>query len=364
MQNLVNDAPIKKNFAFVDSIRCIAMMSIVYEHASLFWGQNYPHFSDTLIQTTMVLIGKFGTIIFFLISGFLMNYKFGEYTAINYIRNRFRSTFGPWLLWVFILLVVGLIHRLVVYLKFGVTDVHTPGEVMLLIGQTLGHIIFYTNYWFILNFLICISIILAFKRYIYSYKLGAFLGLLSLFYSVNVYFHWVPTEHTTAIFGFVFYLWAGIMINKHFDAIMQRINNTPMSIILLVNLVVFSLSCAESVYLIQHGSNDPFNTLKFTNILYSFAVFILMLKIGEMPVVNKLKPRETTYGIYLIHQIVALYGLAMIFSPMGLGDSVIVAMPAICVAGFGILRFIIMYVSSYILARLLAFSKIKWVVGR
>lgn len=364
MQNLVNDSPTKKNFAFVDSIRAIAMMSIVYEHSSLFWGQNYPSFADSFLQTFFVVGGKFGTIIFFLLSGFLMNYKFGEYSAYAYIKNRFKSTFGPWLLWVFILLLVTFLHKFVVYLRFGVSDFHSFGAWMAFIGKSLNFIVFYTNYWFILNFLICICIILAFKRNIYSYKLGAFLGALSLFYSINLYCRWIPTEHTTAIFGFVFYLWVGIMINKNFAKLQQWLDKTGLGFLWALTIVTLLIDCTESMWLIKLHSDDPFNTLKITNILFSFSMFLLLLKYGEMPKVNSLKPRETTYGIYLIHQIVAIYGLPLIFSPMHLGDTIVAGMAPVYIALFGLLRFIIVYSVTYLLARLLAFSKIKWTIGR
>lgn len=364
MQNLVNDSTAKKNFDFVDSIRAIAMMSIVYEHSCLFWGQKYPLLADTFLQTLFVVTGKFGTVIFFLISGFLMNYKFAEYNTATYIKNRFKSTFGPWLFWIFILLAVMLIHKLVVYLKFRETDFHNvPEFAAFLLGQ-IGHIVFFTNYWFILNFLICICIILSFKRYIYSYYLGGFLLLLSLFYSVNLYQHWITTEHTAALFGFVFYLWAGIMLNKHFAKVSAWIKQMNWLLVISLTLLTLALNCLESVWLIKSGSDDPFNTLKISNIVFSFAVFILLLKIGTMPAVNKLKPRETTYGIYLIHFIILLYGLPLIFSPMHLGYEAILKMSTIAIAAFSVLRFIIAYAITYAITRLLAKSKLKWVIGR
>src|SRR5689334_3986973 len=73
-------APVKKNFDFVDTIRCISMFGIVFEHSAVLWGTKYSTIGDTLLQVITMQFWKFATIAFFLIGGFLINYKFTEYT--------------------------------------------------------------------------------------------------------------------------------------------------------------------------------------------------------------------------------------------------------------------------------------------
>ena len=78
MENLVNETPApKRNYAFVDAIRCIAMMSIVMEHAIAPGPRNYVPKTQAETDTIAALLqfGKFGTICFFLLSGFLIGEK-------------------------------------------------------------------------------------------------------------------------------------------------------------------------------------------------------------------------------------------------------------------------------------------------
>ncbi len=276
----------KKNFDFIDSIRGIAMLGIVIEHSSAFWLLKYDSYSDKLIQAGYMQLFKFATIAFFLISGFLINHKFTEYTPLQYIRNRFKNTIGPWLFWIFIYLAISVGQRVVMFLKSG-NSKNLPADWY---DATIGmffRVIFHSNYWFILNFLICIAILLIFKKYIYKWGFGLILGLLSFFYSINLYYGWIPVEHTTALFGFVFYLWLGIFLNKNFAEVRHKLNKLSFTVIIIFNIVLFALSTLETIHLMDLGMADPFNTLRITNIFYSLGMFALLLKMGDMKSVQK-----------------------------------------------------------------------------
>lgn len=205
------EIPAKKNFDFIDTIRCISMIGIVFEHCSVFWGFSYADKFDTFIEVSIMQVLKFATIAFFLISGFLINHKFQEYTPIEYLRNRFRNTIKPWIIWVLIFVLLDLVDRLVAYIKG--SDDRIATQTLSFIGKEFVDTIFFTSYWFILNFLICIAILLLFRKYLYKIWFGIVLGAISIVYSFNLYYHWFITQHSTALFGFVFYLWQLVHIN-------------------------------------------------------------------------------------------------------------------------------------------------------
>lgn len=348
------------NYSFVDTIRCISMIGIVFLHCSVFWGVKYTSFSETIIETAVMQVLKFSTIAFFLIGGFLINHKFNEYTAVQYLKNRFKNTVKPWLFWVCVFFVLDIIGQVIISSRFGSSDA-SDNLPKYLIEET-GHILFYTSYWFIPNFLICIALLLIFKKYLYNIWFGIFLGMLSVFYSVNLYGNWVPTEHSTALFGFVFYLWLGVMLNKHFQKAMAFINKTTWNKLILINIIFFVLSVVEGIYLNRLGSGDSFDTLKFTNILYSLSMFAALLKIGGIDFIqSKLNPRHTTFGIYLIHQVLIVNVLPLIFTPLKINPTLLNASSNII---FTLVRFVIVYLLSFFLTVGIGKTKMKWVVGQ
>ncbi len=359
-ENLLEQQIPKKSFGFIDSIRGIAMFGIVIEHSSAFWLIKYNDYGDKLIRAGYMGFAKFATIAFFLISGFLINHKFTEYTPLQYMKNRFKNTIGPWLFWIFVYLTFAIGQRLFMYFKTG-SEKFLPADWY---DATVGlffRVIFHSNYWFILNFLICIAILLIFKKQIYRLGFGLILSLFSVFYSVNLYFNWVPVEHTTAIFGFVFYLWLGIFLNKHFEQVKFILSKVSISLIISINLLLFAFSMLESVHLMNIGLADPFNTLRITNIIYSLGMFALLLKLGDMGGVKKvLDPRHTTFGIYLIHLIIIDHVLIEILRPLKLN---IATMTAIDVAGYSFFRFIIAYGITFLLVKLITKTKFKWSIG-
>lgn len=349
----------KKSFDFVDTIRCISMIGIVFEHCGAIGTGIYRSLYDRIVQVSMFQFFKFGTIAFFLIGGFLINHKFQQYTAGQYLKNRFRSTVRPWLFWLFIYIGLTVLDRYIAGLRGSQNPVADNffGYIWLL----FVHGLFYTSNWFVLNFLICICILLIFKKYLYSWTLGILLGLLSLMYSLNIYHEWFESDHTTALFGFVFYLWLGVTLNRYFDQIMAYIKKTSWLVVISGVILLFALSVLETFKLIDIKAFDPFNTLRITNIFYSLGVFAMLLKIGQLNLLQRvLKPRETTFGIYLVHFVIIILGLPLIFRPMNLDY----ASYSVWVnSGLHILRFFLVYGSSFLLVKLLQKTRFKWTIG-
>lgn len=350
----------KRNFDFVDTIRCISMMGIVFEHSTILTWHNYNTLYDTYLQAAVMQSLKFVTIAFFLIAGFLINHKFTEYTPLQYIKNRFKKTIGPWAFWLHVLIVADIFN---LWFKFHLH--HYPvlfnGGFINYISTEYYNIIFTTSFWFILNFLICISILLLFKRFIYSLLFGTILGMVSFFYSVNLYYSWIQTSHTTALFGFVFYLWLGAYMNKNYAGVSAFIKRTPITYFVLVTIVCFALGCMEIVHLQHLASLDAYNTLRISNIIYSLVCFALLLKIGSIRIVNdKFDPRNTTYGIYLIHQIIITHIIVEIFRPFHLD---VPSMSIYAAIGYSLARFAITYGLSIMVIKFILLTRFRWSIG-
>ncbi|PWS31096.1 acyltransferase family protein [Pedobacter paludis] len=305
---------IAKNYDFIDTMRFIAMIGIVMEHSSPFLGLKLDNLHDQIIQTVALQFIKFGTIVFFILAGFLIGDKFNDYTTKQYLGRRLHTTFRPWLFWVTVFILLFYIDEAVKYAKG--SDSLGFTHPLIFIFDKIHFIIVQTSFWFIINFMLCITILLVFRKYMYSVVFGSILAILSLFYSVNLYFDWIPTGHTTALLGFVFYLWLGVILHKYFAEFNSWIKKRSFAVLLIAVLITFAISCAETINLIHLGSTDSGNTLRFTNILFSFASFLFLYKYCNFKAIEKLKPRSMTFGIHLLHHILIIIFLPMILRPL------------------------------------------------
>lgn len=353
-------ADTKQNFNFIDTIRCISMMGIVWEHSSRVSIYAYTDNTSLFVQYFSVQLFKFSTVAFFLIAGFLINHKFQEYSATQYLKNRYKNTVKPWLFWVIIFVLITIIDRLFAWHRgtdVGILFTNFP----LYFYKLMEMILFFSPYWFILNFLLCITILLIFKRYLYKKWFGALLGTITLVYSINLYYRWFETTHSAALFGFVFFLWLGVYLNKYFEEFKNFVYNLSWTYIGLGLLITLAASMSEAFYLANSGLKDAYNTLRITNLLYSLIVFVALFKIGSIRVLNALKPRQTTFGIYLIHFIILERGMPLIFQPLQVDFD---QLNIWANTGIIVLRFLLAYVISLYLTKFLCKTKLKWTVGQ
>lgn len=337
------------------------MIAIVMEHCSLFWGVHYKNLSNQIIQSIGLQTLKPGTIIFFILAGFLIGDKFNTYSTVEYMKRRISNTIKPWFFWIGVLLLLNFIQGFIRYTKGKVPDFFN-NPIADFFTQ-FNHIIFFTSFWFILNFLICIFILLLFRKYMYNIKFGLILLCLSLFYSVNLYFLWIPTQHTTALFGFIFYLWLGVQIHKYFDEFNQIIEKIKIYHLVVITLICLVLNISEGIFLMNLGSEDPFNTLKITTIIYSLNTFLLLYKITHFPWIAKLQPRTTTFGIYLIHQIVIFHLLQIFFRLLHINYSQSTSITLLLLQVF---RFFIVYSITYAIVIIILKKgrRLKWIIGQ
>lgn len=356
MQNLINEAPAKKkNYDFIDAIRCIAMISIVAEHSVAAGGYEFPDGSPKYwTYILLVQLAKFGTISFFLLAGFLIGEKFADYSPAEYLKRRVSTTFGPWLFWT-------LVYVVAIIINLRVKErIYHDGQFNLdNILYNIKLIYFYTNYWFIINFLISITILLIFRKYLYSWVLGAVLGLFTVFYAVNIHYEWIEPKHTTAVLGFVFFLWLGAQMRKHIDAMDKVISRISYPLLLLITLVTYGLAIFE-IDMLNGRSADMVNTLRFSNILFSLAFFMLLFKVKTFGLVNKLRPRQTTYGIYLIHYLVIIFLLPEIFIHFNI-DVMALSVPQYLI--YKLITFVLTYGITFGLVMAISHSRLKKLVG-
>lgn len=359
MQNLVNDAPVKRNYDFIDYIRCLAMMSIVAEHAFDVGAYIFKSYSVNFWVYVMdIQLTKFGTIAFFILAGFLLGDKFTQYTPSQYLQRRVKSTFWPWVMWSLVFFAGLLIRDWVSYRHYGSGGFdfwqYFRDELMLTY--------LFSNYWFIINFLICIAILLLFRKKLYSLKLGGALLACTLFYCVNVYFEWIIPIHTTALFGFVFFLWLGAQFNKNLEVIESKIKQIPFVFFLGLVVVCFALAMAETRLMFNIKSQEPFNTLRITIVCYSLAAFALLVKIGDsLKFLRFFRPRETTFGIYLIHAIMVFLILPEIQRHFNMGPTV--GLPVAELIALQFARFITAYILTFIVVISINQTSARWIIG-
>lgn len=347
----------QKNFDFIDSIRCISMMFIVLEHCTHVGTYIFDGITTmNVFYMSLIQLSKAGTIIFFILAGFLLGEKFFTYSPLEYFRRRVKIIFTPWLFWSLVFVFAMTYKNWIIYRK----NLDFNGVDNLL--ESFRVVYLYSNYWFIVNFLICIGILLMFRKYLYSYRFGAILFGFTVLYSANIYLEWFPPHHTMAIFGFVFFLWLGAMFNKHWQKVSAFMASVSMAKLTLLFLATFAAAVLEIIFLYDRHALDPYNTLRFTNIIYSVATFLLLIKVKDLSFVNVLKPRETTFGIYLIHYIMVFNILPEILRPFKF--SPVTTYPIIGFFALTLLKFLIVYSLTFMVVRLINRTRFKWLIGR
>lgn len=355
MENVKNTSQPQHNYAFIDSIRCIAIIAIVAQHSVAAGGYSFFYGSDLYWSYLLTMqFTKVGTIIFCLLAGFLIGEKIDEYSPWQYLRRRLKVIFWPWVFWSLLYVLIDIL-----LLLFRKPFAHHPSFNMGRIWHNIEGLYLYSSYWFVINFMISICILLAFKKYIRSYVFGAILGCFTLFYSVNIYFEWISPNHTRAILGFVFFLWLGVKLNENWKWAERMIAKIPYAVLIIFILIFYGSAVRESVVLYDI-SKDPSNPLRVTNIIYTLLCFILLLKIRTFRSLEQLDPRHTTYGIYLIHFILIVFVVPKLYEPFGLNVYELTARQFLI---FRLSFFVITYTLTFFIVKMILRSKLKVLIG-
>lgn len=334
------------------------MLSIVIEHTSNLGPSVFSSsFSPYWAYLTSIQLVKFGTIAFFIIAGFLFSEKSGNYEFFGYLKRRFDNIFKPWLIWSLVFLVL-LVSGTAI--KAFITGVSFN---LILSGIWWGvkTVYLHSNYWFIANFFFCTTVLLLSKNVLKSWWFGFVLFLSTCFYSVNVYTEWIMPQHTTAIFGFVFFYWLGVQLNIHLKSIESFIKRISYKWFAFSTSILLFIAVYDAAFLHTLNSVDPMNSLRLSNILFSINVFLLLFKVRRFNWLNTLNPRKTTYGVFLIHYILVYFLLPLVTNVAN--GSQIQQLSIIEMYKYQFTRFIIVYLLSMVIVNLFLYSKFSWIIG-
>lgn len=303
----------KVNYPFVDFIRFISMIGIVWAHIPFFEENETVNNILNKIDHPMIYLSfmqffKFGVICFYLISGFLIGENLKNTVPLSYLKRRLRTIVKPYIVVLIVFEIFTMISHF--YIKNNTFSISSVIEI-------LKGSIFYTPLWFIPNYLLALGIILLFYKYVGSKLFGLMLFVVMIIYSLFlVYSPAHATSHTTALFGFVFYLWLGIFIRQ--NNLVDKILGININILILITLALFSISVIESYLLYKNNLSTVFNILRFSNQLYSLSMFALLVKIcNAPPKFHFLNPRKETYGIYLYHGFITSFLIPIIIGFIG-----------------------------------------------
>jgi hypothetical protein len=349
------DDPLKRGLPFVDTVRFWTMAAVVFGHCTVVFGSLGP--SDDMLTQIVLTPIRFGTIGFFLIAGMLLGNRLRTDRSGDYFRRRVSRLFAPWLFW-YLLLVVVVVLR---YHHFFKVPFRLDRGELRLIGDQLLDNLFHTAFWFVPNLLLGMCVLLGFRRYLYTWRLGAGLLALNLFYAVNIYTKWVPSIHSEAVFGFVFYLWLGGMAGIYRGRWMGWLARVSMSALLCVTLMAAGLAFAET-RLLTGRALDPLNVLRVTNQVYAVLVLLLLVKMGRPRWTRFVDVRRETFGIYLTHTLILITACRVVMAVCSVDGWWRTTRTGL--SGLWLIVFVATYGFSLGLTRLLLrSSRTAWMVG-
>lgn len=346
------------DYLFVSNVRFLAMISIVWVHAIYQWGLASPPAS--YVQVILLQSMKFGTIGFFLISGYLLGEGLTRTSPRRYFYRRVNAVFVPWVFWSVVWFAIALSQDLLGEdsHRHLVSSLHDLGQLYLKFVFTQS------IYWFVPNFFLCLAIVLSLHKRVPDYVQGIIFLSLSLFYGVNAYIRVIPSVHMSALFGFVFYLWLGSLAYRHREKWNRWMARTSW-----VRLVTFAgvatiLAIAEFHMLERIGADDSLNTLRISNQIYSVVLVLLIVKSKRSLFPRGLDVRSETFGIFLIHPILIeafQIGYARVSSSAREG---IRANGPLTIL-LGLVTFVLLYLFSILLTKQIRrFPSLGWMVGR
>ena len=346
-------------YLFIDNARFVAMIAIVMRHCELSLFRDY-HVST--LESAVTQIRSFGVLLFFVNSGFLMAaWLTRPNTSIRtFWQGRLTRVGKPWLIWASAFQMIGLV-------KFFFLD---RGNIRELPHQ-IWKGVFLDSYWFVPLLLFSLAIILPLRPYWRRWWLGSALLLLSWFYGVNQYAQWIPPSHTTAFFGYLFYLWIGVQLFQKFTAAQEYVKRIPWWFILMTLCFAISLMVVEDEISISMGFPNYYNALQNSNQIYALVVLIVLLKLPLRLAPAFIDVRKDSYGIYLTHQIVGSTGRATIDLAMGSsnsGKSFFSRLPEMVEnpfarIGIWVLWFGVVYTTSLLITKWLRRTRWAWTVG-
>lgn len=295
-----------KNF---DNIRTVALLFILLIHTTLantgfsnFDNESTEkvlneNFEQLFMSGVYVNLFKAGTVLFFIISGFLFEMQFEKFNNFSlFVKRKAKSLLRPYLI-IFIiptLIITGIIEPNVGFREN--IDIYE------FLSRCLKNI-FLTNYWFVPALFVTLIINYFIKTKDLLKALCLFIPIWIIAY-FNIYFEFALSYHTIWFPAFFFVFTLGRLMCVYNEQISRLSLIRDQKKLLLFIVFFYCISNLESVFIMDYGNNPDFcNTLKIGNILFSLSLFYFLNNFF-----NKVKfvlpIKVSFYFIYLIHPFV------------------------------------------------------------
>ncbi|WP_207429757.1 acyltransferase family protein [Pedobacter sp. SYSU D00535] len=299
----------------IANLRVLAIAAIVLNHAQIGIAEHTEYSAGYIIYSQF---SKFGSILFMVISGFLFQKSVLKYKPTDLISKKVTTVLIPSLFFMLPWLILNIaILPFVGEKTTEVTEEYVYAQVY--------NIFFRSIYWFPIN-LFLIFIVNSFIRDTKVLK-NLFIPavLVTLFYSLNIYQHWVPRRHNSALLGYFSFFFAGRLLQVHYGMIKSLIETYTRSFLhktgFAVLLLLFFGMAAFETYTIQATSTtDPFNILRASNIIYSGLFLVVLFQIRKALSFASYFKDKSVFLIYLIHPYFLFIGTQLL-APFGPFDS-------------------------------------------
>jgi peptidoglycan/LPS O-acetylase OafA/YrhL len=366
-------ASTKSDYSFISWVRIIAMFSIVAVHCITFPSPssklpmraqaNFPLFSlMTSDQATYLLIleqcMRFGTLIFFMVSGFLVGMTLNNNSAWEYYKRRLNTIAVPFLI-AFSLYCLYFLKPIFINIILG----NTTPDLLYSTADKIGLYLIYTPYWFIPTYFLSLAILLILRQHLLKPWLGVLLISINLFYAFNVHLKLIESRHSQAVIGFILYLWLGYIIART-NAISRSLKVVSNSALVGITILVFGFSLLEVYVLYSAGSWDPVNSLRLSNQLFAISLFFLLARNNYLHRLRFIKPRVESFGIYLYHMFFLVIVVRVLdyfpwlhqfnYQPTHSGFTLVL---------LSLARGILVLTLTLIFVKILAVSRFRWLIG-
>jgi surface polysaccharide O-acyltransferase-like enzyme len=293
--------PVGGRLLFVDNTRFWCMFVVVALHCTrVFTLGSGPEVNAGMhAEYLAATLFKFGTIGFFLVSGYLLERDLAVRNPWEILRKRFTKVFAPWFLWFRISVVLFALNDLALHRRPFQPGFFPVSAVFAEAARLLTE----TALWFVPNLMLCLVVLLLLRRFVHRLEFGVFLLAVNLFYVVNLYTQWIAVLHAQALFGFVFYLWLGHFAAIHCKRFLVVLAALRPGWLYAAILAAGSLAYAESRLLFSRGAIDPLNTLRLSNQVFSILVVLCLCRVKIPLWPHFIDPSRQIFGIYLTHSI-------------------------------------------------------------
>lgn len=349
----------RDGYTFIDNARFLSMIAIVMRHCEIMLYDTSP---GGRLEWLIVQGRTFGVHLFFVSSAFLMADWLvrKEGGARSYWKTRVQQVGVPWLVWVGIYVVVDLPRFLF--------RPHSPSETL---AMRLFADVFYQSYWFVPMLFVSLGCFFLMRQYWASWKVGIGLTVVSLIHAIDLYEGWFPASHTLALFGYLLPLWVGVQLFRNIEYVEARIARCRWWLIIGLLCLCFCLTLLEDSLLSAMAVANTYNAMQLSNQLYACLILIVLLKVKVGLAPSFMDVRRDTYGIYLMHPVMAVVIRVCINAWVGAnqaGETLFMRLPRVVQSpvyriGLWFLMFAVVYGASFMLTRAVRASALAWIVG-